>query len=378
MFKFNIEGIINGIPGRTGSQLLDTKRDQSARWLLNRAKNDTRFTTLTQIAYFLATIYHECTITVLLGPKRLMYRGMAPVTEMGGDVYAEGRYGRNTAVGKNLGNTQPGDGAKFKGRGYVQTTGRANYGKVGGRLSGLRITHSDAHVGNEKAVAAYFAALDGTQPDPPAYITVTNQLLLAHPDLLLIPLLSYEDAVDGMFSGRYTGKKITDYINETKRDYINARRVINGTDQAVTIAHYADIFENLLAMYLLHDTPPPAPAVARPAEPVSIKEPEPLHPDPDELKQEAAPLPPPPAPTIPTVGDHPSVPATQVIDIKSKAPQIAGWIIAGWTGFTSFFEGHPERIWIVVVLVVVLIVGTFIEQWHVRQIAADPNKLNVR
>lgn len=50
----------------------------------------------------------------------------------------------------------------------------------------------------------------------------------------------------GMYSGIFTGKKITAYINKAKSDYVNARRVINGVDKAEVIAGHAEIFETIL------------------------------------------------------------------------------------------------------------------------------------
>jgi putative chitinase len=54
--------------------------------------------------------------------------------EFANSAQAERLYGPATGIGKGLGNTLPGDGERFKGRGYIQIVGRNNYSNAGNSL----------------------------------------------------------------------------------------------------------------------------------------------------------------------------------------------------------------------------------------------------
>lgn len=69
---------------------------------------------------------------------------------------------------------------------------------------------------------------------------------LRNPSLVMDLKYASEILVVGMMDGWFTYKKLSDYINHSKKDYYNARRIINSTDRAALIAEYASEFEDAL------------------------------------------------------------------------------------------------------------------------------------
>jgi predicted chitinase len=114
-----------------------------------------------------------------------------------------------------LGNSQPGDGARFCGRGYAQITGRRNYGRA------------DAALGLKGA-------------------------LLEDPDLALKPEIAAQILERGMREGWFTGKRLSDVLPfmgaAAERQFIAARRIINGADRAELVADYALRFQDALLL----------------------------------------------------------------------------------------------------------------------------------
>lgn len=70
--------------------------------------------------------------------------------------------------------------------------------------------------------------------------------LIAAPNLAMQPDIAAHILVVGSRDGWFTGKKLSDYINASGADYIQARRVINGLDAVGAIADIALDYERAI------------------------------------------------------------------------------------------------------------------------------------
>ena len=131
--------------------------------VLNTAMNRYQIVGSKRVAAFIAQIGHES--------GQLRY-----VKEIWGPTAAQTRYeGR-----ADLGNTQSGDGSKYRGRGLIQITGRANY-KACGEALGLDLVNQPELL--EKPLhacmsAAWFWATKGLSPlaDDGKFETLTRRI----------------------------------------------------------------------------------------------------------------------------------------------------------------------------------------------------------
>ena len=77
--------------------------------------------------------------------------------------------------------------------------------------------------------------------------------LVSNPGEVTKPEIASLVIWEGMIRGMFTGKNLADYIQQGSVDYVNARRIVNGTDRAQEIAEYAKKFEHALS--LIDDDP---------------------------------------------------------------------------------------------------------------------------
>lgn len=143
-----------------------------------------------QAAYMLATTWWETAHTML------------PIEEYGkgkGRKYGQ-KYDMDGSIYKGLDHI-------YYGRGYVQLTWLSNYAFAKKKLKIDLVNHPEYALQREHAVK----------------ILIT-----------------------GMKEGWFTGRKLSDYIHQSKKDYVNARRIINGTDKAQKIAEITNVFERAL------------------------------------------------------------------------------------------------------------------------------------
>jgi hypothetical protein len=166
--------------------------------LIEHLNTDLLVTDVRWAAYMLATVKLECGNT------------WKPIVERGDPAYFN-KYEPPATKAHELGNDTAGDGFRYRGRGFVQLTGKANYRKASKALG------------------------------------LANQLVDT-PELALNPANSYAIMSYGMRTGLFTSAKLSTYIHGNVCDYVHARRIINGADRAGIIAGYAQALEEMLRL----------------------------------------------------------------------------------------------------------------------------------
>lgn len=151
-----------------------------------------------QMAYVIATAFHETGSSFKPIVENLNYTTAARLRQVWPVRFADIRLAReyinnprklgNFVYGGRLGNNSLDDGYKYRGRGFVQITGKDNYAK---------------------------------------FSDVVMQDLVANPEAACEPKTAVQILLFGMYSGLFTGKKLEDFINNEETDYVQARRIIN-------------------------------------------------------------------------------------------------------------------------------------------------------
>lgn len=147
-----------------------------------------------ETAYVLATAYHETD----------RFKALEEYGQGGDRAYTAecALMGTGSKVKKS---------AQYHGRGYVMETWLQNYSRL------------------SIAASIYY----GREIN----VVVNPDLLTTDHELCAFSIWT------GMISGRWTGKNLADYTTNGELDYVEARRIVNGTDKADLIAGYAREFE---------------------------------------------------------------------------------------------------------------------------------------
>lgn len=92
-------------------------------------------------------------------------------------------YGKDSTKGRELGNTEPGDGARYIGRGFIQLTGKANYTSIGKAINVDLVKNPDLLVSDvtisAKAAVEFILSRTKAAQDSPGYFDAANKAVNA-------------------------------------------------------------------------------------------------------------------------------------------------------------------------------------------------------